>query len=396
MTDKKGSIEIEVVSPDDAAAVTGNQSGSTEFIAEKKKVNPALIASIVSGIVVVVVIVVIIAFSGIGKADSHDFGAEAMKNLKVDTSNSDAPVFDLSSLSALNDVTESSGAVLVKGDGDVVKTGDKAILNYGMYLYSDLDGFESKEGPTPSGGEKKWAELDSTWDGKQQPFTLEVVETSDAAGSSFEQAASGGASAEGAKKLNQDLSKLANGEKVGTIFAYLMPPQGQQNPYVSVVLFKITAVNEEPALNLPEVSYEAPSNAPVISFEGEKPTITIPAGFTGTPGVTVKVLEEGDGDVVQEHDQVSVRYSGWLLDGTEFDSSFKNGTDPVTFSIAGVVKGFGAGIAGSKIGSKLEILIPAASGYGSQANGPIPADSFLIFYVDIVDAGPAGSVSAQQ
>ncbi|MDR2508883.1 MAG: FKBP-type peptidyl-prolyl cis-trans isomerase [Candidatus Ancillula sp.] len=386
MAEKNGNVEIEVVAPKDASLQTGSEAGGDALTNAKKPMNPAVIAGIVSVVAVGVIIAVIVLFSGIGKANRHDFGnVDAMRKIKVDTSNADSPIIEADSLSAVNDVTEASGAILIKGSGDEVKVGDDVVLDYGMYLYSDLEGLDTQN-PKPSGGEKKWQEVMSTWDGKESPFTFKALDVS-SSGSSFEQAATTG-DANSQNELPNNLSKLTVGEKVGTIFAYLMPPVGEQNPYSTVVLFRVTALNEkpkQPESNVPEASYDVPANAPVINFDAGKPaSVTVPADFQPTSQVTVKVLEEGTGEEVQSSDTVDVRYAGYLLDGTQFDSSFKRGDAPTPFPLNRVVPGFASGIVGQKIGSKLEILIPAEFGYGAQAQETIPANSYLIFYAELV------------
>lgn len=97
----------------------------------------------------------------------------------------------------------------------------------------------------------------------------------------------------------------------------------------------------------------------------------------------------GDGDEAVAGQPVSVHYTGWLTDGTKFDSSVDRGT-PFDFPLGGgrVIKGWDEGVAGMKIGGKRVLVIPAELGYGDQgAGGLIPPGATLIFEVDLLGVG---------
>ena len=81
-----------------------------------------------------------------------------------------------------------------------------------------------------------------------------------------------------------------------------------------------------------------------------------------------------------------MHYSGYLVDGTKFDSSIDRGT-PIDFVLGEgrVIKGWDEGISLLNIGAKASLIIPPDLGYGSRAMGPIPANSILIFEVELVD-----------
>lgn len=113
------------------------------------------------------------------------------------------------------------------------------------------------------------------------------------------------------------------------------------------------------------------------------PTITVPS--SPVPSETrIENLIKGDGDVVQPGDTVIVQYTGVLYDGgTVFDSSWESGT-PAQFSTTGVVPGFQKALEGQTVGSQVVAVIPAADGYGDKETGSIPANSALVFVVDIL------------
>lgn len=83
--------------------------------------------------------------------------------------------------------------------------------------------------------------------------------------------------------------------------------------------------------------------------------------------------------------KVTVNYTGTLTDGTKFDSSFDHG-QPFSFNLGAgeVIQGWDQGVAGMKVGGKRKLVIPPSLGYGSQAVGPIPANSTLVFEVELL------------
>ena len=101
-------------------------------------------------------------------------------------------------------------------------------------------------------------------------------------------------------------------------------------------------------------------------------------------GLQYKVLVEGSGASPQENDRVRVHYAGRLLDGTEFDSSIERG-EPTEFGLNQVIKGWTEGLQLMKVGSKFEFYIHPKIGYGSRSRPNIPANSLLIFEVELLD-----------
>ena len=114
---------------------------------------------------------------------------------------------------------------------------------------------------------------------------------------------------------------------------------------------------------------------------------------TTASGLQYKVLKEGNGAQPKATDTVTVDYRGTLIDGTEFDSSYKRG-QPATFPLNGVIKGWTEGLQLMKAGGKYQFYIPADLAYGQRAMGPdIAPNSTLIFDVELksVQPAPAGS-----
>lgn len=101
-------------------------------------------------------------------------------------------------------------------------------------------------------------------------------------------------------------------------------------------------------------------------------------------GLQYRVLTEGDGVKPSETDTVSVHYSGKLIDGTEFDSSYGRG-EPVNFPVNGVIAGWTEALQLMPQGSKWELVIPSDLAYGPGGNGPIPPNAVLVFEVELLE-----------
>ena len=107
---------------------------------------------------------------------------------------------------------------------------------------------------------------------------------------------------------------------------------------------------------------------------------------TMSNGLVIEDIKIGDGQEVEKFNIVTVNYTGLLEDGTKFDSSLNPGrtTFRVTVGAGQVIKGWDEGLMGMKVGGKRKLTIPPELGYGSRDNGPIPANSTLIFEIDLL------------
>ena len=108
-------------------------------------------------------------------------------------------------------------------------------------------------------------------------------------------------------------------------------------------------------------------------------------------GLQYKVIRSGDGPTPKATDTVEVNYRGTLIDGTEFDSSYKRG-QPVTFPVNGVIAGWTEALQKMKVGDSWQLFIPSDLAYGQRAVGrDIGPNSTLIFEVELL-----GIKTAQQ
>ncbi len=100
-------------------------------------------------------------------------------------------------------------------------------------------------------------------------------------------------------------------------------------------------------------------------------------------------LLTGTGPAPVHGQSITVQYTGWLTNGTQFDSSRQSGRTPFSFAIGtnAVIKGWDEGVITMHVGGKRRLVIPPALGYGATANGQIPANSTLVFEVELLSVG---------
>jgi FKBP-type peptidyl-prolyl cis-trans isomerase FklB len=113
-----------------------------------------------------------------------------------------------------------------------------------------------------------------------------------------------------------------------------------------------------------------------------------PGVKTTASGLQYKAEKEGTGTQPKPTDMVTVNYRGTLIDGTEFDSSYKRG-QPATFPVNGVIKGWTEALQLMKVGSKYQLWIPSNLAYGERSVSPeLGPNATLIFEVELMDAKP--------
>lgn len=204
----------------------------------------------------------------------------------------------------------------------------------------------------------------------------------------------------GAGKLIPALDSVVTGHKAGSRLLVVAPPaagfgpQGNSGMGVGATDNLVFVVDIKqataPDATLSGDMAEPPAGMPKVKDNGKKA-----ADITPVPGVAdptelkSAVLIQGKGPKVESGEKVVVQYTGVLYkDGKKFDSSLDRG-QAFSFVTGGgsVIEGWDKGVVGQNVGSRIELVIPASLGYKDQASGPIPANSTLVFVIDILDAG---------
>jgi FKBP-type peptidyl-prolyl cis-trans isomerase len=122
--------------------------------------------------------------------------------------------------------------------------------------------------------------------------------------------------------------------------------------------------------------------AKFLAQNGQKPDVV-----TTKSGLQYKVITPGSGDSPKPTDEVTVNYRGTLLDGTEFDSSYKRG-QPASFAVNRVIPGWTEGLQLMKPGAKYQLFVPPQLAYDLRSPPPIPPGSMLIFEVELISVQP--------
>lgn len=167
---------------------------------------------------------------------------------------------------------------------------------------------------------------------------------------------------------NQELFMKA----IDDIAADREPAISKQDAEAAVRAFMTKAQKERGAKSLAEGEEFLKANA---TKEGVK---VLPSGLQ------YKVITEGDGPSPTANDKVKVHYTGTLIDGTKFDSSVDRG-EPVEFGVTQVIKGWTEALQLMKKGAKWQLFIPSNLAYGERDQPKIPANSVLIFDVELLD-----------
>jgi peptidylprolyl isomerase len=309
----------------------------------------------------VLLVPALLALGACGDEGSSDSGpspeSTGIDGVSVGGAFGEQPTFDVAST-----VTADSTEVktLTEGDGEVVKAGDAVTINYvGVIAGSDQP-------------------FDSSW-ARNQPATFTVES--------------------GPSNLIPGIVEAIEGQAVGSRVVAVVPPSdgfgkagnsavGIQSDstlvfvidIVSKPLTEATGTEQQPPPTLPELQLDA---------EGH------PSKFVATPQTpktidksTATVLIKGDGPEVQEGQTVSMHYVGQIYpDGTIFDASWPRG-EPLQTEIGthSLIPCWDNLIPGQTVGSRVVLECTPDDAYGDQAQRGIPANSTLIFAVDILDA----------
>lgn len=188
--------------------------------------------------------------------------------------------------------------------------------------------------------------------------------------------------------------KVIEGQSVADAISKV-PRNKADKPNEAVVMNKVTILRngkEAKKYDAPTVFTEAQEKLKEAEREKEKEAMKeidqISEGFEKTAsGLRYKITEQGESDQKPAQGQtVVVHYTGTLADGKKFDSSVDRG-QPFSFVLGRgqVIRGWDEGIALLKVGDKARLVIPPDLGYGTRGQGPIPANSWLIFDVELLE-----------
>ncbi|WP_431045259.1 FKBP-type peptidyl-prolyl cis-trans isomerase [Streptomyces sp. P1-3] len=215
--------------------------------------------------------------------------------------------------------------------------------------------------------------FDTTWDKGRKPFIFRV----------------------GAGEVVPGWDQGLAGKKTGSRVELAIPPKlgyGEQGRPPAIkgtdtMVFAVDVVgvfNSKSAAHGSKVAQDN-KDLPKVgdNTDGKAPSVTVPKVAAPKKLVSSYVLE-GDGPEVQETDTVLVQYKGVLWDGgKEFESTYAN-KDLAQFPLPRLVAGWRDGLKGKKVGSRVLLVMPPELGYGKEAKENIPANSTLVFAVDIL------------
>lgn len=242
-------------------------------------------------------------------------------------------------------VENNSYAILQKGNGATIEDGNR-VCAQGIAI-------NAKDG----------TELMNTWE-KNTPDCSIVVSSNSSV-------------------MRPDYYQIMHNAKINTTIAFGVNDQSSSG--VSYVMV-LTLVSQSKDLNQAEGTKveNIPSDLPKVTVaKNGKPSIDM-NGYKGSDKLVVQPLIKGDGAKLTSTDTAVVKYTGWLLDGKQFDSSWEKNTTFDANLSGGVIKGWTEGLTGQTVGSQVLLVIPPDLGYGNTAQGSIPANSTLVFVVDIL------------
>ncbi len=176
-------------------------------------------------------------------------------------------------------------------------------------------------------------------------------------------------------------------EKIDTFLQKFIPPalkDAKEVRHEVVLLDVVTRAEKEKRRAEAEARFSSVQNRTQEVLKNYKAGKL--AGLTTTgSGLKVLIEEKGNGTPIKTGEQVKVHYYGCLTNGTMFDNSYQRG-EPYIFpaNVGQMIPGFDEGVMLLNRGGKAVFFIPAALGYGNQSAGPIPPNSELVFYVEVL------------
>ncbi len=164
-----------------------------------------------------------------------------------------------------------------------------------------------------------------------------------------------------------------------------LPPFAKSGEFIKISVSVLSTMTKEEfeKKRQEEMKMETEKDAPAIEEYLAKNNLHAQKTASGLYYIVEK---QGDGPKAEPGKTVTVNYTGKLMDGNVFDSSLKPGRTPFDFKLGAgqVIKGWDEGIALFNVGGKGTLIIPSALGYGSRSAGQIPANSILIFDIELL------------
>lgn len=162
-------------------------------------------------------------------------------------------------------------------------------------------------------------------------------------------------------------------------YAKKQPVMSEDDMKATLDSFKQKLAADAYAKAQKEAEENKQKSAAFLAENAKKPGVKV------TPsGLQYEVLQEGKGAKPKPSDTVKVNYEGKLIDGSVFDSSYQRG-EPANFRLDQIIPGWTEALQKMPVGSKYRIVLPPDLAYGEQGAGPIPANSTLIFEVELLD-----------
>ena len=138
----------------------------------------------------------------------------------------------------------------------------------------------------------------------------------------------------------------------------------------------------------PAADVTQPATQPAVEATTPAPAQESTPAEAAVTKLVIKDEVVGKGAAAKSGDKVTVNYTGWLTDGTQFDTSIGKQPFPFTIGAGQVIPGWDQGVAGMKVGGKRKLTIPSDLGYGAQgAGGVIPPNATLVFEVELLSIG---------
>ncbi|MCY0925158.1 FKBP-type peptidyl-prolyl cis-trans isomerase [Streptomyces sp. H27-H1] len=243
-----------------------------------------------------------------------------------------------------------------EGDGPALKKGDVAQVNYLGQVWDGKEPFDQSFG-------------------KGKPFDVTI----------------------GAGQVIKGWDQGLEGKKVGSRLELVIPPDlgygeqgsGEKIKANATLVFVVDIVKGTaiPASAQGKAVPQEDKNLPTVgtNTDGKEVSVAVPKDATPPAKLVSNYVLEGDGAVVKDTDSVVVKFNGktWKDDKT-FESTYSTGQS-VTWPLAELsVKGLKEGIVGKKAGSRILLVIPPDQGFGDKEQGTIPANSTLVFSLDVV------------